>query len=144
MKSFQEILDEKLQSPKMKNLNFNYFSNDTAYDLHANYIFIEPFQTQNTSSSLKKAGLSSYKVKTKVIIPKAHNLNLSQEIALNWFLKQGVLLSNSFSKTEVIKGFRQLAFALHPDYNKNPDAHGLYLTLHENKEILMQIFKSKI
>jgi DnaJ-class molecular chaperone len=48
----------------------------------------------------------------------------------------------AFSKAELSKSFRQLAFALHPDYNKHADAHSLYRSLHENKEILIQLFQA--
>jgi hypothetical protein len=142
MKSFNEILEEKLQQTKKKNINFSHFSSENAYDLYLNTIPFEIFQRQNSSPYSKIVGFSSYKVEKKQIKPKPHVLNTQQKVVLDWFISRGAPLSEAFTKTELIKSFRQLAFVLHPDYNRAADAQNLYRDLHENKEILMQVFQN--
>lgn len=142
MKSFNEIFEEKLQKTKKNNSNFSTFSSENAYDLYLNTIPFEIFQRQNSSPYSKKVGFSSYKVEKKHIKPKPHVLNTQQKAARDWFISRGVPLTEAFTKTELIKSFRQLAFAFHPDYNREADAQVLYKDLHENKEILMQVFQN--
>lgn len=141
MKSFNEILEEKLQQPRVEKTNFSFFSSVDAYELDLNSISVKFFQGESSASYIRKAGFSSYKVKTKIIKSKPHVLNPKQQIAYDWLISRGASLSDAFSKTELIKSFRQLAFALHPDYSSQTNTQDSYRHLHENKEILLQLFQ---
>jgi hypothetical protein len=142
MKSFNEILEEKLALTNKKNSNSYYFSSDNAYDLDLNPLDFSFFERRNSSSFAKKVGFTSYNVKERIIKPRPHALNVKQKHALNWFLSRGIELSEGFSKAELSQAFRKLAFALHPDYNRQREAQEIYQCLHENKEALMQVFQT--
>lgn len=145
MKSFREILEEKLKRTQTNQTNFSHFSSEKtnffAQEINFNISDISFSEDKTTNFCLKKAGFSSYNIKPKVIIPKPHKLTCRQKNAITWFSRRGIDLPEHFTKADLIKAFRKMAFALHPDYNPSKETQNLYRELYECKEILIQVFK---
>jgi hypothetical protein len=114
--------------------------NSSAQEVNLFNIELLITEGKNTNLYSRKAGFNSYNVRPKTIIPKPHNFNSEQKLALIWFSRRGIDLSDHFKMADLNKAFRKLAFDFHPDYNQTTEAHAHYLELFKNKELLKKIF----
>lgn len=136
--TFQEILEEKLQSPsqKMTSFSLNPSFEDPA---HLAYLLgnLQVSYWRPPSARIYPAGPRP--------LPRPHALSPGQQSAFDFFTQQlllveGMALSPAFSRRELKRAFRRLALRLHPDTNKGTP--GPFIELKMHYESLLYLFSA--
>ncbi|MGZ3742622.1 MAG: DnaJ domain-containing protein [Pseudobdellovibrionaceae bacterium] len=134
--NFQQILENKIRTPGRPLDSKNPTSTQNFDPAHLAYLMgqiSQSFFRPPPPSQIRKTYPSR-----PTPPPPPHSLSEEQQVALSFFVLQGVQLSPAFPQKELKKAFRSLALKLHPDMNKG--AESAFIELKSNYEKLNRLF----